>query len=298
MKKFLIGLVLVLTMSALAGCGQKEEAEPVERAVAADPEEGRGDVIEEENPLAEVDQEVNTEYVYTGYDTNGYIGFTIVNNSPYEIYAAKVGSTTSAAENDIDILPAILSAGESYTYETYLKETAYNITDWTIQIEDTDGVVSQQFDTFNAWNLEGIVVDLDKANGGYVCEFFYRQEEVYDPNTSPLSQKDENIEYHMAFTVYNETPWEILTIQFGPRDLGTDYDIDILGNKTLPVDGYTTFDMAFPEESTRVTSWTIYITDVDGDTSSIYEEFNPWTVSYIDIKWDANTSSYYCDFQY
>lgn len=303
-RKLLLGLSIVFTMSILSGCGNKEATTPnqtaqehVDEAITEDSEEGLGDVIEEDNPLADA-EELSDEYVYTGYDTDGYIGFTIINDSPYDIYSASVGSTTSAAEDDIDILPAILSAGDSYTYETYLKESAYNITDWTINIEDTDGVVSQQFDTFNAWNLKTIRINLDKENGGYICDFEYYEEPEYDMTTSPLAQKDENIEYHMVFTVYNETPWEILTVKFGPRDLDADSDIDILGNKTLPVNGSVNVDIPFPEESTHVTAWTIYITDVDGDTSSIYEEFNPWEVSYVDIKWDSNSSSYYCDFVY
>ena len=44
------------------------------------------------------------------------------------------------------------------------------------------------------------------------------------------------------------------------------------------------------------TEWTLYVEDVDGDTSASFDSFNPWTVSYVDIYWQGD--SYVCDFTY
>ncbi|MDL2219718.1 hypothetical protein LJC04_05245, partial [Ruminococcaceae bacterium OttesenSCG-928-O06] len=46
------------------------------------------------------------------------------------------------------------------------------------------------------------------------------------------------------------------------------------------------------------TDWTLYITDVDGDTSASFEVFNPWELSYVDIQWDSSAGGYVCTFVY
>lgn len=318
-------LVLALSFSittVASGCGSNQTTVTEdELAAIADPEEGRGDVIDEEDSTEASedsfdsttdeldDDELEAQPLdYTGYDTNGVISFTIYNNTPYDIYSAKVGSTTSSSDSDIDILPAILSPDDTYDFEAVLDENAWDVTDWTIFFTDTDGDTSQSYETFNAWNVAVINVTWDEENRGYVCDFLYydeipdESEDTTDEN--PLVKGDatitteEIVAWNMYFTVNNLTPFEILAIKMGPASGNSDGDVDILGEKTLPSNNKLDVEATLSPEWREVTEWTLYITDVDGDTSAYYETFDPWEVLYVDINWDSNSGSYYCDFVY
>lgn len=311
-KVKLLGTLLAFSITAIAltGCGKQDETAitvtPDELAAIADSEEGRGDIIDDANPLEGAELEAQP-LDYTGYDTNGQIAFTIYNNTPFEIYSAKVGSTTSSADSDIDILPSTLAPDTTFDFKATLEESAWEVTDWTIYFTDTDGDTSQSYDTFNAWNLAYINVTWDDQNGGYVCDFTYYDElsdapEASSADDNPLTKgnatvtTDEIVAWNMFFTVYNETPFEMLTITMGPANGSIDDDIDILGDKTLPTNSKLDFEITLAPEWRDITEWTLFITDTDGDTSKIYEVFNPWDVTYVDIKWDG--SNYDCDFVY
>lgn len=314
-------LALSITAIALVGCGKDEEEPEVsmssaELAEIADPEDGLGDIIEEENPLEAEVEEISDEDLeaqpldYTGYDTNGEIYFTIYNNTPFEIFAAQVGSASSSADEDIDILPSTLQPDDTYDFQAVLDESAWSVTDWTIYFTDTDGDTSQSYDIFNAWNVAVINVTWDESNGGYVCDFLYKDELSDEPEYDSETEKnplrsgnavvttEEIVAWNMFFTIYNETPFEILTIKMGPAAGNADDDVDILGSKTLPEDCKLDVEATLSPEWRDITEWTLYITDTDGDTSQIYETFDPWEVTYVDIQWDSKNGGYYCDFVY
>lgn len=109
----------------------------------------------------------------TGYETNGYYSFTIYNESPYDIYAVDLGLASGWVADDNDMLPYILSAGDSFTVEGPLPVDYYNETDWTLYVTDVDGDVSSSYDYCNIWGLSYVDITWDSDAYGYVCEFFY-----------------------------------------------------------------------------------------------------------------------------
>lgn len=98
-----------------------------------------------------------------------------------------------------------------------------------------------------------------------------------------------------AFTVYNNSDYDIYSLHMGILDAGSDHDIDVLP-QILPANSSTTITGQASMGDWIQTDWTIYVTDVDGDTSASYDTFNPWTVSYVDIYWQGD--SYVCEFTY
>ncbi|MFR7450872.1 MAG: hypothetical protein ACLUUL_02065 [Gemmiger sp.] len=98
-----------------------------------------------------------------------------------------------------------------------------------------------------------------------------------------------------SFTVYNNSDYDIYSLHMGILDAGSDHDIDVLP-QILPANSSTTVTGQASMGDWIQTDWTIYVTDVDGDTSASYDTFNPWTVSYVDIYWQGD--SYVCEFTY
>lgn len=98
-----------------------------------------------------------------------------------------------------------------------------------------------------------------------------------------------------SFTVYNNSDYDIYSLHMGILDAGSDHDIDVLP-QILPANSSTTITGQASMGDWIQTDWTIYVTDVDGDTSASYDTFNPWTVSYVDIYWQGD--SYVCEFTY
>ena len=120
-------------------------------------------------------QEAQTgnDAVGTGHDTNGEFSFTVYNESDYDIYSIHMGVATAYAEDDIDILPTILSAGENTQVSGVAAESDWSNTEWTLFITDVDGDTSISFDTFNPWALSYVDISWDSEQGGYVCTFVY-----------------------------------------------------------------------------------------------------------------------------
>ena len=108
-----------------------------------------------------------------GYNTDGNMYFTIYNESDYDIYAIYIGRADASSEDDIDVLPYILDAGESYFVDIYVNRADWNATDWTIYIEDDEGDYSADFEVFNPWEILYIDVYWSNDVGGYVCDFVY-----------------------------------------------------------------------------------------------------------------------------
>ncbi|MDR2515277.1 MAG: hypothetical protein LBD02_08770 [Christensenellaceae bacterium] len=108
-----------------------------------------------------------------GYGTNGQFGFSIYNESDYDIYAIYMGPSTSGSENDVDILPSILNKRQSTTVSGRVNQADWASTEWTLFIVDVDDDTSSSYDTFNPWTLSYVNIRWDSNQGGYVCEFIY-----------------------------------------------------------------------------------------------------------------------------
>lgn len=106
---------------------------------------------------------------------------------------------------------------------------------------------------------------------------------------------DTNGQY--TFSVYNESAYDIYSIHMGILGASAEYDIDILPQILPAGSGAELVGMASQGDWLN-TEWTLYITDVDGDTSASFDSFNPWTVSYVDIYWDSESQGYVCEFFY
>ena len=101
----------------------------------------------------------------------------------------------------------------------------------------------------------------------------------------------------MNFTIFNNSDFEIVFAHMGPSTLSSEDDTDILPS-TLPGGESYTFEAKISEDYWDYTEWTIYFTDSDGDTSQVYDTFNPWNLSYVDVDWDSENAGYVCSFQY
>ena len=109
----------------------------------------------------------------TGYDTSGQYTFAVYNQSEYDIYAIYIGVVDASEYDDIDLLPQILSAGDSTQLIGQASQGDWINTEWTLYIEDVDGDVSASYDIFNPWLLTYVDINWDSNSGGYVCEFYY-----------------------------------------------------------------------------------------------------------------------------
>ena len=116
---------------------------------------------------------------------------------------------------------------------------------------------------------------------------------VQEEPTSTGTGYDTNGQF--TFTVYNNSDYDIYSLHMGVLDASSDHDIDVLP-QILPANSSTTITGQASMGDWIQTDWTIYVTDVDGDTSASYDTFNPWTVSYVDIYWQGD--SYVCEFTY
>lgn len=98
-----------------------------------------------------------------------------------------------------------------------------------------------------------------------------------------------------VFEVYNNSAYDIYALYIGVINASSDHDIDVLP-QILPANSSTTIVGQATMGDWSQTEWTLYVEDVDSDTSASFDSFNPWTVSYVDIYWQGD--SYVCDFTY
>lgn len=108
-----------------------------------------------------------------GNDTAGRFSFAVYNESDYDIYAIYMGILNAGSEYDLDILPAILAAGDDTVVSGQVSQGDWMNTEWTLYIEDVDGDTSASFDVFNPWTISYVDIYWDGNNGGYVCDFYY-----------------------------------------------------------------------------------------------------------------------------
>lgn len=118
-----------------------------------------------------------------------------------------------------------------------------------------------------------------------------------------LGVEDQDIlmlKYDNKFTVVQiaqalNMAYDIYALYIGVINASSDHDIDVLP-QILPANSSTTIVGQATMGDWPQTEWTLYVEDVDGDTSASFDSFNPWTVSYVDIYWQGD--SYVCDFTY
>ncbi len=140
-------------------------------------------VVDAMNPNQEVTSTVQGELVFaeeaatgegaTAEAPDGSYSFTVYNESAYDVYSIHIGLPTGAPEDDVDVLPMVLYAGESYQIEGYASEGDMDVQDWTFFVTDTDGDTSAEYQIFNPWEVAYVDIIWDSSVGGYVCEFVY-----------------------------------------------------------------------------------------------------------------------------
>ncbi|NLW77846.1 MAG: hypothetical protein GXY32_00325 [Ruminococcaceae bacterium] len=244
----------------------------------------------------------------TGSDT---IDVAITNNTTYifnELYA------TPTASNDwgIDQLgsTSILKSGGSYD----ISLQKYEFDTYDLRIVDEDKYVylfsrvtlvdgSEVLIEFADDGLQAVVYgpDGDSSTVAGTVDGTNATDDVGGgggtaPEPEPVvtgTGNDTNGQY--TFNVYNESSYDIYSIHMGVRNAGASDDIDILpailyGGESTTVTGVAS------QGDWLNTEWTLYITDVDGDTSNSYDSFNPWLLSYVNIYWQDG--GYVCEFVY
>ncbi|MDL2258804.1 hypothetical protein LJC42_06600 [Eubacteriales bacterium OttesenSCG-928-K08] len=100
-----------------------------------------------------------------------------------------------------------------------------------------------------------------------------------------------------GFNIYNESSYDIYAIYMGLSGASSSDDVDVLpqileAGESIFVSG--TADSSIWE----YTDWTLYVVDVDNDSSASYETFNPWLLTYVNITWSGDSSGYVCEFVY
>lgn len=153
---------------------------------------------------------------------------------------------------------------------------------------------------------EGLAADVGNEQGELITTVWGTLEGAFIDEPAQTSQpmpqptvtgtgNDTNGQY--SFTVYNESNFDIFTIHMGVANAAAEHDIDILP-ETLPYGQSANVTGIASQGDWLNTEWVLYITDIDGETSVSFDVFNPWTVSYVDIYWDAKNGGYVCDFIY
>lgn len=134
-----------------------------------------GEWILDDTDVADTDvgDAPQTNFTGTGNDTAGYMEFTIYNESDYDIYAIFIGVANAAAEDDLDLLPAILPAHSDTVVSAVASSGDWMNTEWTMYVQDVDGDTSTSYEVFNPWTLQYVDITWDPDSFGYVCDFVY-----------------------------------------------------------------------------------------------------------------------------
>lgn len=99
----------------------------------------------------------------------------------------------------------------------------------------------------------------------------------------------------IAFTIYNESDYDVYSVHIGLPSMSADEDVDVLPTVMAPHSSRE-ISININEAHWSQTEWTMYVTDTAGDTSTSYDRFNPWSLSYVDIYWESG--GYVCSFEY
>ncbi len=275
MKK-IISIILVIGVLFLVGCGDSSESPLANRSEEAD--QGQLDSTQSVTP-GEIVATNDTGYTFVelystassssefGEDLLG--GTRIDTGSSFDMTIGNILETQDflILDNDGDyysIIGIALNNGDTISF-TLLNDASGNIIP-TVNVYDASGA--------NVSTVSGSFIPNDNTNStGY----------------------DTNGNY--GFTLNNYSAYDIYSVHVGIANASASYDMDLLpqilpAESTIDITGFAT------QGDWLNTEWTLYITDVDGDTSASYDNFNPWTVSSIDVNWDGNVGGYVVQFNY
>lgn len=181
-KNKLLAIMMILIIGiATLGCASEKKEEVVlpEQQETVEESEAHEEQKEEVDLKAAIESgEIYNMYPFTvtGEKSQGDVNFTINNDSQYDFFSIYFGPSDESYE-DIDILPHTLAAGESFVYDDTLIQPVWDKTQWTIYVLDVQGDPSAKFLVFNPWALESVSINWNNADGGYICEFNYDEEQ-------------------------------------------------------------------------------------------------------------------------
>ena len=224
------------------------------------------------------------------------ITVTIKNSSSYvfnELYA----SPTSQKNWGDDHLGSTSILKKNGSFDIKLQK--YDFDNYDIKVIDEDDDIY----TFTYASLvDGSKVDISFGDGLIATitgpdgttevisgklDSAYSGDEYYDYTLEPFT-----------FTIYNESDFDVYAIYMAPAGEPIEDGIDILSSILEAGDSTEIEGDLAGTEYEGVTTWQMYVEDVDGDTSVSTVEFDPWSVLYVDILWDSNSYGYVCDFVY
>ena len=262
MKKGLLAILMALSlvMLALSGCGGDPAPTP-----APEPEPEASNVLH----------------------------ITIKNSSSYIFNEIYVSPTADSNWGD-DKLGGTNVLKSNGTYE--IEVDAYDFENYDIQIVDED---NDEYEFKYVRLVDGCEIAIGWDSNGLYATITYPDgtEETIDGDyysASSTSNYSSGNGYY-NFTIYNESAYDIYAIYMGPASGAPSDDIDILPSILRSGDSYTVSGQV-PAEFIDETSWTLYVEDVDDDTSVSYDRFNLWTVNYVDVVWNSAEYGYVCEF--
>ncbi|MGI5898718.1 MAG: hypothetical protein ACOX8S_02210 [Christensenellales bacterium] len=235
------------------------------------------------------------------------INVTITNSSSYifnELYA----TPTSMNEWGTDHLGSTSILKKNGSFDIKLKK--YDFTNYDIKIVDEDeDVYFFQYVSL----IEGSKVDISFGDGliatvtgpdgtsstvsGNLQLSSGDVGGVSEPGGQDEPQEYDYTQDPFSFQIYNESDYDIYAIYMAP-DGSESETVDILA-EVLKSKGSTTVEGSVAGTQFQgATTWTLYVEDVDGDTSVSMSYFDPWMVIYIDITWDSSSGGYVCEFFY
>ncbi|MDL2327647.1 hypothetical protein LJC64_03205 [Ruminococcaceae bacterium OttesenSCG-928-A11] len=285
MKKrlFTLTLCLLTALMLLAGCGG-DKSEPVASATPREPAR------------------------------SSTMRVTVTNDSSYTFNELYVSSTANDTWGT-DHLGSTSILKKNGSFDITLDVYDFDNYDIRVVDEDDDIYIFKYVTLQNGTEVViyfdgGLMADIYHADGSSetISGTFESGSEDYDGGDEDYADYDDDVGYpgsvdgtatqgEFSFNVYNESSWDIYAMYIGVANAGSSGDIDLLPS-ILKAGDFTTIYGTASSGDWANTEWTLYVVDVDGDTSQIYDVFNPWTLSYVDIFWDGDNGGYTCDFYY
>lgn len=277
MKK-IAAIILVVMFTLLTACNNTQNTGPSPDS----PDNRRSPRPERETPPAVLN-----------------IKFT--NDTIYDFYEIYISPTTSDQWGD-DVLGSlgVLSANSSFNVQLPIG----NVATYDIRIIDEDfdeylfsGMTLQDGNEISVYfGYEGLAATVYGQSGN---ELFSMPGMLSgDPGGGYVSTGtgyDTNGDFY--FVVYNESAYDIYAIYVGPLEGEIEDDADVL-EEILPAGENVHIYGTALDHIWHITEWTLFIVDVDGDTSISYDVFNLWQLNYVDVFWDGASGGYVSSFIY
>lgn len=297
----LLTLFLLVTVTACGG-GKKANVEGNSTVSKSEETSSNNSLADKTNKLLdkasyhkeEIDSEKSEEEIET-------VEISLINNIGYDVEVGYI----SPAEKDAWGMVVFENIKDGSKGEAKLTLLSGSDT-YDILITDTDG------DSYTFYGLEikdgyrlefywesNVKVEIynkQRLLKTYIGEFASEEdlEEVRDNGEEmPYDVTGETTRGNVEFTVYNESPYDIKNVFFGPLNASIE-DVDVLGSDLiLSADTYNYFySTTLPEDMWNNVEWTLFVADVDGDESLEYKVCNPYALNYVDIIWDSESGGY------